>query len=154
MPSKSSKPKPEDRKKRESPAARAERFRKVRTDNAAETAQDYAEAIAELIERDGEARPTDHARMFGVSHVTVIRTVARLQRDGLLTTKPYRSIFLTSEGAALAAECRERHAMVVSLLLALGVPRAAAESDAEGIEHHLSAETISAFRAFLRRRQA
>ena len=154
MPSKPFEPRSVDRKKREAPAARAERFRKVRTDNASETAQDYAEAIAELIERDGEARPTDLARMFGVSHVTVIRTVARLQRDGLLTTKPYRSIFLTPEGAALAAECRERHAMVVSLLLALGVPRAAAESDAEGIEHHLSVETISAFRAFLRRRQA
>lgn len=134
------------------PAARAESFRKVRTDNAAETAQDYAEAIAELIERDGEARPTELARMFGVSHVTVIRTVARLQRDGLLVTRPYRSIFLTPKGAALAAECRERHALVVSFLIALGVPRAAAESDAEGIEHHLGADTIAAFRAFLRRR--
>jgi DtxR family manganese transport transcriptional regulator len=90
--------------------------------------------------------------MFGVSHVTVIRTVARLQRDGLLTAKPYRSIFLTPKGAALAAECRERHELVVSFLLALGVPPAAAESDAEGMEHHLGAETISAFRAFLKRR--
>jgi DtxR family transcriptional regulator, manganese transport regulator len=140
-------------RKREAPAARAESFRKVRTDNASETAQDYVEAIAELIEDAGEARPTDLARMFGVSHVTVIRTVARLQRDGLLVTRPYRSIFLTPKGAALAAECRERHALVVSFLLALGVPRSSAESDAEGIEHHLGAETITAFRAFLRRRQ-
>lgn len=140
-------------RKREAPAARAESFRKVRTDNAAETAQDYVEAIAELIENDGEARPTDLARMFGVSHVTVIRIVARLQRDGLLITRPYRSIFLTPKGAALAKECRERHALVVSFLLALGVPQAAAEGDAEGIEHHLGAETIAAFRAFLRRRK-
>lgn len=132
---------------------RADSFRKVRTDNASETAQDYVEAIAELIEREGEARPTDLARMFGVSHVTVIRTVARLQRDGLLNTRPYRSIFLTSKGAALATECRERHALVVSFLIALGVPRAAAERDAEGIEHHLGTETIGAFRAFLRRRR-
>ncbi len=152
MPAKSSRPKAASRKS-DGPAARAESFRKVRTDNAAETAQDYAEAIAELIEREGEARPTELARMFGVSHVTVIRTVARLQRDGLLVTRPYRSIFLTPKGAALAAECRERHALVVSFLIALGVPRSAAEGDAEGIEHHLGTETISAFRAFLRRRK-
>ncbi|MCE9520771.1 MAG: manganese-binding transcriptional regulator MntR [Verrucomicrobia bacterium] len=150
MPAKSPRPKKTTRK-RVAPATRAESFRKVRSANAAETAQDYAEAIAELIENDGEARPTDLARMFGVSHVTVIRTVARLQRDGLLITRPYRSIFLTPKGAALAAECRERHALVVAFLLALGVPRAAAEGDAEGIEHHLGAETIAAFRAFLRR---
>ncbi len=152
MPAKSSRPKTANRKSA-APAARAESFRKVRTDNAAETAQDYVEAIAELIESDGEARPTDLARMFGVSHVTVIRTVARLQRDGLMITRPYRSIFLTPKGSALAAECRERHALVVSFLLALGVPRATAEGDAEGIEHHLGAETISAFRAFLRHRR-
>lgn len=138
-------------KKRPAPPERAASFRKTRNDNAAETAQDYVEAVAELLEHEGEARPTDLARMFGVSHVTVIRTVARLQRDGLLTAKPYRSIFLTPKGAALAAECRERHELVVSFLLALGVPPATAESDAEGMEHHLSADTIGAFRSFLRR---
>jgi DtxR family manganese transport transcriptional regulator len=139
-------------KKRPTAPERAASFRKTRNDNASETAQDYVEAVAELLEHEGEARPTDLARMFGVSHVTVIRTVARLQRDGLLTAKPYRSIFLTPKGAALAAECRERHELVVSFLLALGVPPAAAESDAEGMEHHLGAETISAFRAFLKRK--
>ena len=139
-------------KKRPTAPERAASFRKARKDNASETAQDYVEAVAELLEHEGEARPTDLARMFGVSHVTVIRTVARLQRDGLLTAKPYRSIFLTPKGAALAAECRERHELVVSFLLALGVPPAAAESDAEGMEHHLGEETISAFRAFLKRK--
>ncbi|HEY2573214.1 MAG TPA: manganese-binding transcriptional regulator MntR [Verrucomicrobiaceae bacterium] len=151
MPPKPRRPSTKSRKS-DHPAARAESFRKVRTDNASETAQDYVEAVAELIEHQGEARPTELARMFGVSHVTVIRTVARLHRDGFLVTRPYRSIFLTPKGAALAAECRERHSLVVSFLTALGVPRAAAESDAEGIEHHLGAETIAAIRAFLRRR--
>lgn len=140
-------------KGRDAASARADSFRKVRTDNASETAQDYVEAIAELIEREGESRPTDLARMFGVSHVTVIRNVARLQRDGLVATRPYRSIFLTPKGATLARECRERHTLVVDFLVALGVPRAAAESDAEGIEHHLGDETIKAFRAFLRKRR-
>lgn len=130
---------------------RALSFRKTRADNASETAQDYVEAIAELLHSNRVARPADLARMFGVSHVTVIRTVARLRRDGLATAKPHRSIRLTSRGAALAAECRKRHELVVAFLLALGVPCAAAESDAEGIEHHLSRATINAMRSFLRK---
>ena len=44
----------------------------------------------------------DLARRLGVSHVTVIRTVARLQRDGYVSTQPYRSIFLTDKGTRLA----------------------------------------------------
>jgi len=44
---------------------------------------------------------------------------------------------------------RERHDLVVSMLTALGVPLAVAESDAEGIEHHVSRETLRAFQRFL-----
>jgi len=93
----------------------------------------------------------DLARRLGVTHVTVNRTVRRLQRDGLVTTEPYRAIFLTPAGQRLARECRERHALVVRFLEALGVPSAVAESDAEGIEHHVSRETLRAFEAHLER---
>ena len=47
-----------------------------------ETAQDYAEAIADLARIHGEARAVDLARRLGITHVTVIRPIARLQRDG------------------------------------------------------------------------
>ncbi|MBN8638294.1 MAG: transcriptional regulator MntR, partial [Anaerolineae bacterium] len=45
-----------------------------------------------------------------------------------------------------------RHRVVTDLLEALGVPAAIARADAEGIEHHVSAETLAAFERFLRRR--
>ena len=110
-----------------------------------ETAQDYVEAIADLTAAHGEARAVDLARRFGVSHVTVIRTVARLQRDGYVSTRPYRSIFLTAAGSRLAKESRRRHEIVVAFLQALGVSDDIAQVDAEGIEHHVSKETLGAF---------
>ena len=126
----------------------AERARK---DRAQELAQDYVEMIAELIASTGEARVTDLARGLGVTHVTANRAVKRLQRQGLVTSQPYRSIFLTGEGRSLAKESRDRHDLVVRFLTALGVPSTVAEADAEGIEHHVSKETLAAFVRHLRK---
>jgi DtxR family manganese transport transcriptional regulator len=123
-----------------------------RQDHSQELAQDYVEMIAELIDKTGEARLTDLARGLGVTHVTASHTIKRLQRKGLVTSEPYRSIFLTSSGRTLAKESRDRHETVVRFLTALGVPPSVAESDAEGIEHHVSGETLAAFVRFLRKR--
>ena len=125
---------------------------RTRLDHSQELAQDYVELIADLIERHGEARVVDLARRLGVTHVTVNRALQRLQRGGLLTTEPYRAVFLTAAGQRLARESRERHDLVVRFLVAVGVPAAVAESDAEGIEHHVSRETLGAFRRYLRER--
>ncbi len=123
--------------------------RHTRRAHAQERAQDYVEAIADLMAEQGEARATEIARSLGVTHVTVIRTVQRLQREGLVKTLPYRSIFLTPAGRALAARAKERHQTVVAFLEALGVPVTAARADAEGIEHHVSPATLAAMNKFL-----
>jgi DtxR family manganese transport transcriptional regulator len=123
--------------------------RRTRQQHAQERAQDYVEAIADLISFCGEARATDLAKSLGVSHVTVIRTVERLQREGLVNTQPYRSIFLTETGRELAAKAKARHETVVAFLEALGVSASVARADAEGIEHHVSPETLAAFEKFL-----
>jgi DtxR family manganese transport transcriptional regulator len=122
---------------------------RTRQEHAQETAQDYVELIAELIAETGEARAIDLARRLGVTHVTVGRTIQRLQRNGYVTAQPYRSIFLTDTGRKLAEEARRRHQVVFEFLRSLGVPEPVAHSDAEGIEHHVSPETLSAFRKHL-----
>ncbi len=122
--------------------------RRTREEHAQETAQDYVELIADLINETGEARAIDLARRLGVTHVTVARTIQRLQRAGLVTSLPYRSIFLTASGSKLSEESRTRHEIVVEFLESLGVPALVAQSDAEGIEHHVSEETLEAFRKF------
>ncbi len=127
----------------------AERFQRVRDAHQNELAEDYVELIADLIETTGEARVVDLAGRLGVASATVNNAIQRLQRDGLVTTKPYRSIFLTPRGHDLAAFARERHRIVRELLIAVGVDPAIAEADSEGIEHHVSEATLTAFRAFL-----
>jgi DtxR family manganese transport transcriptional regulator len=128
-----------------SPVALTAIARRTREEHSQELAQDYVEIIADLIATTGEARASDLARRLGVTHVTVGRTVQRLQRDGLVTALPYRSIFLTDSGRSLAEESRKRHMIVLDFLKSLGVPELVAHSDAEGIEHHVSRETLAAF---------
>lgn len=130
----------------------AEYLSQTRREHASEIAEDYVEAIADLIHETGEARVVDLAKRLGVTHVTVIRTVARLQQAGFVTSQPYRAIFLTEKGRHLAAECKSRHETVVSFLRSLGISERVAEMDAEGIEHHVSAETLAAFKTLLKSR--
>jgi DtxR family manganese transport transcriptional regulator len=134
------------------PAQQVENFRRSRRDRATEIAQDYVEAIADLSESLGEARVVDLARQLGVTHVTVNRTLSRLQQAGYVNTRPYRSIFLTDAGRRLAAECKRRHETVAAFLRSLGIPEKISEMDAEGIEHHVSPETLAAFERRLKRR--
>lgn len=132
--------------------AQADRFSKARSARSASMLEDYTELIADLIAASGEARTTDIARRMGVAHPTASKTIARLKREGLARAQPYRGIFLTEAGAAMAKAVRQRHRLVVDLLIAVGAPREAAEADAEGIEHYVSSATLRAFEAFLRGR--
>ena len=132
--------------------AQARRFGKTRSAQSTAVLEDYVELIADLIASAGEARPTDIARRLGVSHATAIKTVSRLKRADLATSRPYRGVFLTQKGHALAERVRARHRVVVDLLCAIGVPAESAEADAEGIEHHVSDITLKAFAQFLKSR--
>ena len=127
----------------------ADRFSKARSARSASMLEDYTELIADLIAANGEARTIDIARRLGVAHPTASKAIARLKREGLARAQPYRGIFLTEAGAAMAKSARQRHRLVVDLLVAVGAPREAAEADAEGIEHYVSAATLRAFEAFL-----
>lgn len=127
------------------------RFSKARTARAASLLEDYVELVADLLAAHGEARATDIAKRLGVTHPTALKNIARLKREGLVTARPYRGIFLTEAGQALAERVRARHRLMVALLLAVGVPAEAAEADAEGMEHYASAATLKAFARFLAR---
>ena len=124
-------------------------FRRTRNDHAGETAEDYVEAISDIVGQKKVCRVTDLAKLFGVSHVTVTKTISRLQREGLVDTKPYGPLHLTAAGDKLATMSRKRHDLVLEFLMALGVSKSVAEVDSEGIEHHVSRETLQAFRRFI-----
>lgn len=131
----------------------AARFARQREADRTATAEDYVELIADLLREEGEARAVDLARRMGVSQPTVTATIRRLQRDGLVETKPYRGLFLTEEGERLAKAAKARHDLVVRFLLALGLDPETAEADAEGLEHHVSEKALEAFARFLAERE-
>ena len=126
-------------------AESAAKFDRIRRAHQSEVAEDYVEMIADLIAETGEARTVDLAARFGVTSPTVNAIIQRLHREDLVETRPYRSIFLTEAGQALAEEARDRHRIVRDFLVVIGVPETVAEEDAEGIEHHVSAETLKVF---------
>lgn len=121
---------------------------RTRRDHSTETAEDYVEAVAEILAEKSVCRLVDLSSHFGVSHVTANRIVARLAKEGLLSTEPYQPILLTTKGKRLATSCRARHETVFKFLVALGIDEQTARFDAEGIEHHVSPKTLEAFRDF------
>ncbi len=124
----------------------SEGFRQTRQAQRSALAEDYVELIADLIEDGNEARQVDIAARLGVAQPTVAKMLARLAADGLVSRKPYRGVFLTESGRHMAEEARIRHQTVEAFLRSLGVSAETARIDAEGIEHHVSAETLAAFR--------
>ncbi len=131
---------------------RSAAFRRIRSDHQSELAEDYVELIADLIDEKGEARGSDIALRLGVANATVVKTLKRLQDMGLVTQEPYRPIFLTGDGWKMAEDGRRKHRIVEAFLLALGVSDETARIDSEGIEHHVSEETLRAMARFLARK--
>ncbi|MFT6875411.1 MAG: DtxR family manganese transport transcriptional regulator [Granulosicoccus sp.] len=131
------------------PDEQAEAFAVVRQAHQMESTEDYVELIDDLIDSQGEARLVELAERLGISQPSASKTIARLQREGYVTSEPYRSIFLTIKGKTLADSSRERHNVVYQFLLAIGVNDVTAKIDSEGVEHHVSEETLAAFRRII-----
>ena len=131
-----------------------EGFRQVREAHRRELIDDYVELISDLIIEVGEARQVDMAARLGVSQPTVAKMLKRLASVGLIEMIPWRGVFLTTEGERLAQESRERHQIVENFLLMLGISPEIARRDAEGMEHHVSEETLDAFRLFTQKHGA
>ena len=125
-------------------------FRQVRAARRHALVEDYVELIADLIADGGEARQVDIAARLDVAQPTVAKMLQRLAGDGLVSRRPYRGGARPPRGAGPAAPRRARHRTVEALLCALGVSKETASIDAEGIEHHVSLETLEAFRTYIR----
>ena len=81
-------------------ASQADRFTRAREVQAVALLEDYVEMIGDLIAEHGEARVADIAERMGVAQPTATKAIARLKREGLATSRPYRGVFLTNDGAA------------------------------------------------------
>jgi DtxR family transcriptional regulator, manganese transport regulator len=112
--------------------------------------EDYLEVIYELIEQKGYATTVDISDYLNVSSPSVTKMTQRLDENGYLIYEKYRGIRLTNEGVRVAKSIRTRHGLLAEFLRILGVNEEDANSDAEGIEHHLHPETISKLAEFIK----
>lgn len=133
------------------PSQRALYFKKARLQRFYEIAEDYTEMIADLMERCNKVRICDLAQEMGVSHVNVIKTIKKLIRDGYLIDHIHPLIELTPKGKAMAIFSKKKHLILSDFLLKLGIPENIVSGDVEGIEHHISPETLSALEAHLKK---
>ncbi|KMW58761.1 Mn-dependent transcriptional regulator MntR [Candidatus Rhodobacter oscarellae] len=133
-----------------SAADQARNFLRVREAHKREIAEDYVEMISELSQTQDAVRTGHLAERFGVSHATVTNHIQRLIAEGLVHDRPYQPLVLTEQGAALAHQSRGRHLLIRSFLIAIGVSPETAEADTEGIEHHVSQETLACFTELLK----
>jgi len=131
----------------------AQQYETVRNAHETELIEDYVELIGDLLRHRGEARAADIANRMAVSQATVSKMIRRLNELGLVTSKPYRSLFLTDEGQKMAETSRARHDIVLHFLRALGVDDSTARIDAEGMEHHVSDETLTIMQRFTDQQQ-
>ncbi len=130
--------------------SKAKQFKALRKQHSLESAEDYTELIHELIEKNGEARTGVIAKELGISHVTALRTIKRLQEQGYVTTARQKPVELTTKGKKLALYSKEKHEILLEFLVKLGVPKKVADIDVEGIEHHVSKITLDRIKHFLK----
>jgi len=107
--------------------------------------EDYLEAIYHLNREKGYISTADISERLGVTPPTVSNMVANLAKKGYLVHQRYRGMTLTDRGAKVARSVIRRHQTIYELLSMLGIDKAIAYEDAEGIEHHLHPRTIHKF---------
>jgi len=111
--------------------------------------EDYLEVIYELMREKGYARSVDISQYLGVKSPSVTSMLQRLHKKGLVVYERYRGITLTKKGENLARSVKERHIVITKFLRILGVGENTANSDAEGIEHHVHKTTIDRITTFV-----
>ena len=113
-----------------------------------ELLEDYVEAIDEILNKKGSVKNVDLCKYFGVSNATVSKNIKRLIKAKLVESEKYKNIFLTLQGKKLAKKSNSRHEILFNFLTKLGVSRKIAEIDSEGMEHHISKETLNMMKKF------
>ncbi|BAP58310.1 manganese-binding transcriptional regulator MntR [Candidatus Tachikawaea gelatinosa] len=130
-----------------------EAFQQTREAHRHELIDDYVELINYLKKTLDIIRQIDIAIYLGVAQPTVAKMLRRLFEAGLIKKMSYRGIFLTDKGKKLAIKNHKRHVIVKKFLLSLGIDLKTAQLDAEGIEHHVSDNTLLAFQKFYKNRE-
>jgi Mn-dependent DtxR family transcriptional regulator len=105
--------------------------------------EDYLERIYKLIDEKGYARVSDIAEGLEVHPSSVTKMIQKLDKDDYLVYEKYRGLILTSKGKKMGKRLMDRHKLLESFLTIIGVKDENVYPDVEGIEHHLSWDSIA-----------
>ena len=108
---------------------------------------DYLEQIFHLIEEKGYARAVDISKNLGISQASVTNMLQRLDGEGLVKHEKYRGTVLTDAGHKIAKAIVERHQTLTRFLRLFGLDEETIYRDVEGMEHHVSRETLEVIRS-------
>jgi len=111
--------------------------------------EDYLEQILDLINTKGYARVADIAQGLKISQASVTNMVQRLDTERLLKYEKYRGLVLTTAGETLARNIMRRHQLLTDFLRMLGIDEEVIYHDVEGMEHHISPQTLRAVEALV-----
>ena len=111
-----------------------------------ESAENYLEAILMLTREKGAVRSLDVAEYMGFSKPSVSRAVGLLKNGGFITVDKDGHLLLTEIGQEVAEKICDRHTLLTTLLIQLGVSEETAANDACKIEHAISDESFEAIK--------
>ena len=110
-----------------------------------QSAEDYLERILELVQQTGQARVVDIANSLNIRQASVTNMVKKLCELGFVDHEKYkRGLVLTKEGKGVARRIQRRHATLSRFFSLLELDSETQRRDIEGIEHHLSRDTVRA----------
>ena len=113
------------------------------------SSEDYLEAMLIMKEVHGYIRSIDIAMELGVTKPSVSYATKRLRENGYITMDKDGFITLTDKGMAIAVHIYERHKVLTSVLIQLGVNPETAREDACKLEHDISDESFDALKRHL-----
>ena len=116
-----------------------------------ESREMYLETIYVLSQKSSKVRSIDVAEYMNYSKPSVSRAVGLLKKDGLLLMDETGGLKLTAEGEEKAKRIYERHTVLSTLLMNLGVDEKTATEDACRMEHYISEETFNAIKAHMKK---
>ena len=116
-----------------------------------ESGEMYLETIHVLLKKNGQVRSIDISEHMGYSKPSVSRAVGLLKSGGYITVDKDGFISLTAEGLELAIKIYERHTVLTSFLVSLGVSPEVAAEDACKLEHAISDESLQAIKKFIQK---
>lgn len=111
--------------------------------------EDYLERIYLLIDEKGYARVSDIAEGLEVHPSSVTKMIQKLDKGDYLVYEKYRGLMLTPKGKKMGKRLLDRHQMLEEFLTKIGVQEDHIYQDVEGIEHHLSWDSITCIEALL-----